>query len=88
MEWTQEGEDGWCNWQLQVLMNKVPAQHRQKMLASFVADFDLTQLMEIGAPVEAGKQEGELLVMGLAAEAKNVMENWAPIFEEWEAAQR
>jgi hypothetical protein len=50
MEWMTEGEEQWCNWQWQVLMNKVPAQHRQKMLASFVADFDVTQLEKSADP--------------------------------------
>lgn len=88
MEWMTEGEEQWCNWQWQVLMNKVPAQHRQKMLASFVADFDVTQLEEIGRPVEEGKQEGEGLFMGMAGEVQGVVESWAPLLEEWEAAQK
>lgn len=71
-----------------MLINKVPAQHRQKALASFVGDFNIPQLEEIGRPVEEGEQEGEQLFMDMTAEVQGVMESWAPLLEEWERAQQ
>lgn len=83
MEWIV-GDEPYCNWSLKRVIERIPAQHRAKALASIVIDVDMTNLEEIGATIEEGEKEGEELMMLVEADVEATLESWAPALAEWE----
>lgn len=53
----------------------------QRVLASYVAEFNLKELEDIGRRVEEGERAGEEII-------EDMMEEWGPKLEQWEREQR
>lgn len=58
------------------------------ILATYTGEFNIPELEAIGAPVEAGEQEGQELFESAMDDMKQTAESWIPLLEQWQREQQ